>query len=274
MPGGRGAVLVNQEAVRRYFGGRNPIGLHVTSFGAPLPIVGVLGDVRLETLTDAPTPAIYLPHAVMTQFRSLSLIVRSRANALAILDAVRAEIDQVDRGIPVFAVRTMDEVLAEAVSRPRFSSTMLLLFSGLALALAAVGIYGVIAYAVNRRTREIGVRMALGARPRDALRLVLQQALSLVGIGVTIGLACAAALTRSLRSLLYEVSALDPTILASASLFLILVGLFAAWLPARRASRLDPVSASRRTETNAARAGPQHDGEIRERSAARRWLRG
>jgi predicted permease len=240
-----GPVLVNTESGRRYFGGRDPVGRRVTSFGEPRPIVGVVGDVRLESLADAPTPALYFLHSDQDQYRSLSLVVRSTLDAATVLDAVVREVRALDPRIPVYDVRTLDQVIAQAVAQPRFSTALLLVFSGLALTLAAVGIYGVISYAVGQRTRELGIRMALGARPWDALRLVLGEGLRLVVAGVAIGLLASLWLTRSLRSLLYEVSPTDPATLALVCVFLIAVAAFACWIPARRASRVDPMVALR-----------------------------
>ena len=245
-PDAGGTILINEALARAYLDGRDPIGLRVTSFGDPRRIVGVVGDVRLETLEDDPMPAMYLPHAqVPWAERSLSLVVRTRGAPEAALAPVRQELRAVERGAAIHQVRTMDQILADRLAQPRFAALVLLLFSGLALTLAAVGIYGVISYAVGRRTREIGIRMALGARATGILSLVLGQGMRLVGAGVVLGLAGAVVGGRYIESLLFGVRPLDPLVLGGVTAFLVVVGLLACWLPARRASRIDPVKALR-----------------------------
>jgi predicted permease len=242
--GGTPTVIVNQELVRRYFGGQDPLGRRITSFGEPRTIVGVVGDVRLEDLTQNPTPAMYLPE-LQAAYNAMSLVVRTRNDPAATVDAVRARLREFDPRIPVFDVKTMEQVVSYAVSQPRFSSLMLAIFSAVALLLAAVGIYGVISYAVGQRTREIGIRMAMGARPGDATTMVVLEGARLVAVGVPLGLLAAVALTRFLRSLLYGVAPNDPLTLGGVSAFLIAVALLASWLPARRASRVHPMEALR-----------------------------
>jgi len=245
-PEADGTILINQALARAYLNGRHPIGMRITSFGEPRRIVGVVGDVRLETLVDDPTPALYLPHAQATWVeRSLSLVVRTRGAPEAVLAPVRQELHAVERGAAIHQVRTMEEILADRLAQPRFSALALLLFSGLALALAAVGIYGVISYAVGRRTREIGIRIALGARGTGILALVVGQGMRLIGAGVALGLAAAVVGSRYVESLLFGVRPLDPSVLAGVTAFLVVVGVLACWLPARRASRIDPVAALR-----------------------------
>jgi putative ABC transport system permease protein len=242
---GAAPVVVNARSAALYFDGRDPVGQRVTSFGDPRPIVGVVGDVRLESMADDPTPALYFMHADQGQYRSLSLVVRSQLDAAGILDAVVREVHALDPRIPVYDARTLEQVVAQAVAQPRFSTALLLVFSGLALVLAAVGIYGVVSYAVGQRTRELGVRMALGARPLDALRLVLRDGMRPVAAGVAIGLVASLWLTRGLRSLLFEITPTDPATLAIVCAFLLAIAAVACWIPARRASRVDPMVALR-----------------------------
>src|SRR5690606_5115465 len=244
-PDAGGTILINEALARAYLDGRDPIGMRIASFGEPRRIVGVVGDVRLETLEDDPTPAMYLPHAQTGTERSLSLVVRTRTAPELALAPVREALRAVERSAAIYQVRTMEEILADRVAQPRFSALVLLLFSGLALALAAVGIYGVISYAVGRRTREIGIRIALGAREAGIVRLVLGQGMRLVGAGVALGLAMAVVGSRYVESLLFGVRPLDPLVLTGVTAFLVAASALACWLPARRASRVDPMAALR-----------------------------
>jgi predicted permease len=240
-----GVVIVNEVLVRQHMSGQDPLGRRIL-FDEPRTIVGVIGAVRLEQLSNDPTPAMIFPHEQMPYgYRSLSLAVRTRGEPLAMVNTVRAAIRSVDAEIPVYSVRTMEQVLSASMAQPRFSSLLLLAFSAVALALAAVGIYGVIAWMVNQRTREIGIRMALGARPADALSLIVGQGMRLALAGVIAGLVISLLLARTLTSLLYGVRPADPVTLLSVSAFLLAVALAACALPAWRASRLDPLRALR-----------------------------
>jgi predicted permease len=244
-------IVVNEALVRRYFQGRDAIGRALVwggRDGEPLTwtIIGIVGDARLETLGTEPPPAMFFPRAQSPQsWRTMGLVVRASGDPLSLAGAVRSAVRQYDPAIAIYDVKSMDDIVGESVAQPRFSATMLLLFSSVALLLAAVGIYGVISYDVGRRTREIGIRMALGARPGDAQRMVVGQALRVVAPGIALGLAAALAFTRVLRSLLYEVSPSDPLTLAGTSAVLLAVAVLASWLPARRASRVDPLGALR-----------------------------
>ncbi|MFW6078145.1 MAG: ABC transporter permease [Gemmatimonadota bacterium] len=242
---GEPSVIVNETIVRQYLDGRDPLGLRVL-FDQPRTIVGVVGDVRLETLRDEPTPAFYLPHAqVAAGQRSMSLVVRHQGTAEAVVNAVRNEILAVDPAVPVYDVRTMDGIMGERLGRPRFSAYMMLTFSLLALTLAGVGIYGVISYLVGRRRREMGVRIALGASPAQAMGLVVRQGLRLVAVGVGIGFVAALAASRWLESQLFDVAPTDPAVFAGVSAFMLLVGLAASAIPARRAAGIQPIEALR-----------------------------
>ena len=172
-------------------------------------------------------------------------MVRTTGAPLAMVDSVRKVILEVDPSQPVANIRTLDDVLAASVAQRRFTMTLLGGFAGAALLLAAIGLYGVIAYAVQQRAREIGIRMALGATRRDVLRLVLRQGLNLAGIGVVVGIAAALGLTRVLSKLLYEVKPIDLPTFTGVSLVLLIVALLASWLPARRAAKVDPMVALR-----------------------------
>jgi putative ABC transport system permease protein len=188
---------------------------------------------------------VYAPYYQATYSRALSLAVRGTVDAAALLSAVRQRIRSVEPGAPVYNTRTMGQVLAESVAQPRFSTILLGTFAGLALILAAVGIYGVISVWVSQGTHEIGVRMALGARPGDVFRLIVGQGLTLVSIGIGIGLVGALGLTRSLEGLLFGVGATDAVTFVGISAILIAVALLACYLPARRATQVDPVESLR-----------------------------
>jgi putative ABC transport system permease protein len=203
-------------------------------------IVGIVGDVKHSGLDKQVTPAVFLSYLQNPEAR-MSLVVRTASDPASIIRAVKDQIYAVDRDQPMYKIRTMDQVVAESQSSPRFTLIVLGIFAAVALALAAVGIYGVISYAVTQRTREIGIRIALGAERGDVLRLVVGQGTALAVAGVLAGLAAAFALTRLMSSLLFGVSTTDPAIFAGASLFLAAVALAASYLPARRAMRVDPM---------------------------------
>ncbi len=242
--GSEPVIVINEAAARLSFSGRDALA-HRIVFGVPRRVVGVVGNVHLEALSSAAEPVMYLPYYQSPQTRALSLVLRTRTDPLALVDAVRTRVHAFDPAIPVDEVKLLDRVVAESLAEPRFSSLSLLVFSLVALLLAAVGIYGVISYATTLRTREIGLRTALGARPGDAMGLVLGHALRLAAGGLVAGLALALVLTRYLRTLLFGVHPADPWTLLGVSLFLLLIAAGAAALPAWRASRVDPMVALR-----------------------------
>ncbi|HET9319351.1 MAG TPA: FtsX-like permease family protein, partial [Bryobacteraceae bacterium] len=203
-------------------------------------IVGIVGDVKHSGLDQQVTPAVFLSYLQTPEAR-MSLVVRTASDPASMIRAVKDQVYSVDKDQPMYKIRTMDQVVAESQSSPRFTLIVLAIFAAVALALAAVGIYGVISYAVTQRTREIGIRIALGAERGDVVRLVVGQGTTLAVTGVLVGLAAAFALTRLMSSLLFGVSATDPAIFVGASLFLAAVALAASYLPARRAMRVDPM---------------------------------
>jgi len=241
-------ILINEALAKTYFGGEDPIGqrLDVEMFDKPTPaeIIGIVGNVRYESLTDESPPAVYFPHPDLT-YSFMTLVIRTDGDPSAIAPAVQREVRALEPDQPVSDVRTMNQVMSEWVARSRFNTLLLGLFAGLATLLSAVGIFGVMNYSVALRTREIGLRLAVGAQPRQVLLLVLKQGFWLTMIGVALGLAAAFALTRLLSGLLFGVAAIDVSTFATISLLLVIVSLLACYLPARRAMRIDPLSALR-----------------------------
>jgi putative ABC transport system permease protein len=211
---------------------------------APTEIVGVGGDVRYDSLTDEAYPTAYFPHPELT-YEFMTLVIRTSGDPAEMAPAVRREISALDPDQPVSDVRTMNQVMADTVGRARFNTLLLGLFASLATLLAAIGIFGVMNYSVTLRTREIGLRMALGAQPARVLMLVLRQGLLLTLVGIGTGLAGALALTRLMSGLLYGVGASDPTTFAAIVPLLAVVSLVACYIPARRATRIDPLIALR-----------------------------
>jgi putative ABC transport system permease protein len=239
-------VIVNETFARRYWPDEDAVGKRVmgNSRSGRRTIVGVVGDVHGSGLGEEVRSEIFLPYLQSPTSR-LSIAVRTEADPLSMVAAVRSQVQDVDRDQPVAKIMTMNQHLAQSVSEPRFNMLLLGVFAALALALAAVGIYGVMSYTVAQRTHEIGIRMALGAQQNDVVRLIVRQAMVLTVSGVVIGLGAAFALTRVMGSLLYGVSATDPSTFALISLMLTGVALGACFVPARRAARVDPLVALR-----------------------------
>ena len=238
-------ILINETLARRFIPGEDPIGKHLITFGRPHEIAGVVGDARQGALNLPPSPEIYFPNTQRAFGQQVSLVVRTNVDPASLGDAVRRAAQSVNPDAPVFRVRTMREVIAGSMAQERFNTILMTLFAVVAMLLGAVGLYGVMAYSVTQRTREIGIRVALGARRADVLRLVIRQGLRLVALGLALGLMAALALTRLMKRLLFEVSATDPMTFAGVALLLALVALLACWIPARRAANVDPMVALR-----------------------------
>jgi putative ABC transport system permease protein len=240
------AVLVSATMAKRFWPGESAVGKRLTlSFypGVKREVVGVVADVKLRGLAQTePIAAVYVPHAQMST-HWLALLVRTGQDPASVASAVRAAVRSVDPDQPILGVGTMEEHLGETLSHPRFNMLLLAVFAVLALVLSALGIYSVLSYAVRRRTREIGIRMALGANRRDVLRLIVFQGMRPALIGLAVGLAGALALGRALSSLVFGVRATDPLTFAAVSLLLGLVALAACAVPAWRASRVHPTEA-------------------------------
>src|SRR5499426_2190781 len=238
-------ILINETLARRFIPGEDPIGKHLITFGRPHEIAGVVGDARQGALNLPPSPEIYFPNTQRAFGQQVSLVVRTNVDPASLGDAVRRAAQSVNPDAPVFRVRTMPEVIAGSIAQERFNTILMTLFAIVAMLLAAVGLYGVMAYGVAQRAREIGIRIALGAQSADVLRLVLGQGLRLVALGLSLGLMAALALTRLMKKLLFEVSATDPMSFAGVASLLALVALLACWIPARRAAKVDPMVALR-----------------------------
>jgi len=240
-------AVVNRAFVHQYFPGQNPIGKHVRNGGRSGPwreIVGVVGDVRQLGPSQDESPEIYTPYQ-QDSTGEMNLVLRTTADPLALVAPLKAAVQAVDPAQPVYDIATMDERLSESMSSQRFNALLVGVFALAALGLAGVGIYGVLAFSVARRTPEIGVRMALGARRAEVLTLVLGEGLRLCGLGVGLGLAATAPLTRLLRGVLFGVSPSDPVTLVVASTALLLVAVMACYIPARHATAIDPMVALR-----------------------------
>ena len=241
-------ALVNEAMAKKFWPGADPIGKKIGALcddrAVCRTVVGVVGDIRHEGLADEAQPEIYVPHQ-QVGLPNLSLVVRTSGDPLAVVSAIRNEVRTLDKDQPVGLVQTLDDHIAQSVLQPRLLTMLLTIFAGLALVLAAVGVYAMMSYSVSQRRGEIGIRIALGAMKADILRLIVGHAFLLVVISLTIGLAVALAATRLLRSLLYEVGIWDPITFAGIILLLALVAIFAAWLPARRATKINPLVALR-----------------------------
>lgn len=240
-------VIISETLARQFFPNEDPIGKRI----APMissgdgrvfwrEIIGVVGNVKSWGLSADPGPQVYLPQAQFPS-RSLTLVVRTGMDLRGLIAPVQNEVRALDKDLAVHDVRTLDRYLSEWLAEPRFNTLLLGVFAGIALILTAVGIYGMLSYSIVQRTHEIGVRMALGARQNDILKLVLGQGMTLVLIGTSIGLLASLALVRFLSSLLYGVSPTDPVTYVIVSLVLAEVALLASYFPARRAMKLDPM---------------------------------
>jgi putative ABC transport system permease protein len=248
----RHVVLINQAFADQYLHGVNPLGqkalIYMKSLeesqNTPSEIIGVVGDVRQMGLDTPAEPTVYWPHPELVM-SGMTILVRTANDPLTLVSAARNELQQMDPEQPMAAIATMDELLSGSLSRSRFTMLVLGVFAALALVLASVGIYGVIAYSVTQRTQEFGIRIALGASRRDVLRLVLSQGTRLTLLGIGLGIVAALVVTRLMATLLYGISATDPVTFTAVALLLALVALAACYIPARRATRVDPIVALR-----------------------------
>jgi predicted permease len=243
---GAESVLINETLARRLFAGADPIGQRIGSWvEGGMAVVGVVGDVKGGGPTRPAPPAFYFPFATFGGERAASAIVRTAGNPRALIPHVRQAVEQLDPQVPVYGIRTMEEVAVQRLGSRRFAMSLFGVFAGLALLLGAVGIYGVMSFSVTQRTRELGVRLALGASRGSVMRMVLSQSARLVGPGLALGLLLALAAARLLSSLLFEVSAVDPVTYLAVASVLAMVALGATFVPALRATRVDPLTSIR-----------------------------
>ena len=244
-------LIISQSLAVRLWPHDDPIGRHLDpgfSDSGWYTVVGVVGDVKQRSLDETRNPVIYMPYAqspISFLMQDITFVVRTAPDPASLIDPARRAIDDVDPNLPVFDAATMSQLVAQTVDEPRFNSVLLGAFAALALALAVIGIYGVMSYATAQRTHEIGVRMALGAEREDVLKLVVGQGIRLTIAGVGIGLAGALALTRLLAKFLYGVGPLDPASFFGAAVLIAAVALVATYIPARRATKVDPMVALR-----------------------------
>jgi predicted permease len=239
-------AIVSESFARKYFPGEDPIGKHMTPGlddgvhgHGPRQIVGIVGDIKISGLTRDAKPMFYLPFA-QAVITSPALAIRTAGDPVSLISPLRAQINAINRNVPVSHVHTLDDMVSDAASQPRFSMLLLTSFAVMALLLAAVGLYAVLSYMVAQRTSEMGLRLALGAQRGDVLRLILKRGLMLAGIGITVGLAASAVLTRFASSLLYGVHAFDPATYIAVTVVFLLISLVASAAPAVRAASVDP----------------------------------
>jgi len=244
-------VVVNEALAKEAFGGQDPIGRKIKpgiSSGDGKPpyrqIVGVVRSVQQDRIGQKPLPEVFIPREQLN-WDYETIVIHTAADSRAVIPGLRAVVREMDPDMPIDELRTMDERVAQSLAQPRFQSYLLGIFAAIALALTAVGLYGVIAYSVAQRTREIGTRVALGAGRGSILRLVVGQGMLLSLIGVALGLAGSLAISQLLRSLLFEVAPNDPLTLTVTAVLVLVVSLLASFVPARRAAAVDPMVALR-----------------------------
>jgi putative ABC transport system permease protein len=244
-------VIINDALARRYWPNQDPIGrqlrIHVSLVGGdtvPRTIIGIVGNVRSAALNVEPEPELYIPHT-QHAVDMMSFVVRTTALSETYFPAIRKLVRSMDPELPIWETHTLEEIIGISVAEKKFLMFLLSMFAGLAMLLGAVGIYGVISYLVALRTREIGLRMAIGAQRSDVVRLFVREGLALAFTGIVIGILGAFGLSRILANLLFGISATDPATMTTVAILLGTVAFFACYLPARKASRIDPVHALR-----------------------------
>jgi ABC-type antimicrobial peptide transport system permease subunit len=245
------AVVINEALAKKYYPNENPIGKQIY-LGAPdnrlfdsAPIVGVVSNTRDAGLGSDPLPTVYMTLAMLPSWPQLSYVIRTTDSPAAVMSSARTIIRSLNPALPIRDVRTMEELVGEALAPARWSLLLLGIFAGIAVVIALLGVFGVLSYVVSQSTRELGIRIALGATPGAVRSLVMRRALVLVALGLTAGLFGATLLTRFMKTLLYEVSPTDPMTFVGVTAAMVAAAVLASYLPARRATRVDPVVALR-----------------------------
>jgi len=250
--GSNPVIIITETFARQYFPNEDPIGKRIkpgissyeNEASVMREVVGVVGDVRNRNLSTESKPAYYVPQT-QVPFSQMVTVVKTVGEPRGLISAATKEVAAMDQDIPLYGVKSMEEYLSASVAAPRFSTTLLSIFAGVALVLTVVGLYGVMSYSVAQRTNEIGIRMALGAQSSDVLLMIVKQGSMLILLGLTIGLVGAYALTRVISSLLFGVTAKDPFTFAAVAVLLAVVALLACYIPALRATKVDPMDALR-----------------------------
>jgi predicted permease len=244
-------AIISESTARKFFPNQNPIGLRL-GFDRPdtsgdVQIVGVARDIRHQVPEDRPPETVYIPYtqAPARNLGQMNLMIRTVASPGTVITAIQREVQSIDRNLPLVGVQTQSQEIDDALGGRRSLATLLTIFGALALILTSIGLYGTISHAVARRTRELGIRMALGAEKQDVLWAVMRQALVVVLIGVAIGIPAAAVATRLIASMLFTVGTSDPITIAATIFVMFATALLATWIPARRAVRVDPMIALR-----------------------------
>jgi putative ABC transport system permease protein len=253
--GSEPVIIVNEAFARRNFAAVEPLGQQLCAgcqYGDPAQrrVVGVINESKQRSLSEAPPPTIFIPltqaaEGLRENVRQSSFVLRTKGDSSGLAAAIQGEMRELEPAASVRNLRSLEQLVGRSIAPQRFNLSLLGSFAGLGLLLAAVGIYGVVAYSVAQQTHEIGIRMALGARARDVLKLVVGRGMALAFVGVVVGLFGSLGLTRLLKSLLFGVTATDPLTFAAIGLLLTLIALLACYLPARRATRVNPLTALR-----------------------------
>ncbi len=237
-------IVINEAAAQRFFASQDPLGKQIAFWGARRTIVGIVGNERFHGIAEAPPLAVYAPHTQAPSANGV-ILLRTSGDPASLASSLRSVIREQDSALAVFGLEPLTQTVSRSVSERRFTMLVLGLLAGVALLLAAIGIHGVLSYAVEQRRREIGIRMALGAQPGRVLRLIVGQGVGLAAAGAVLGLGGAWLLTRAMNSLLFDVTPTDPLTFVAVPAVIATVALIASYIPARRAMRLDPVSALR-----------------------------
>jgi len=243
-------IIINEKFAKQFFAGRNPVGMHL-GFGSdpgtttPMEIIGVVKDIKYTNLRDEIPIQAFIPYMGSRYLGGMTVYVRTTGEPNQLMASVRAKLRELDANLPIYAMRTMDEQISNSLATERMIASLSTVFGFVATALAIIGLYGVMSYSVAQRTREIGIRMALGAVQGKVVWMVMREVLRLIVVGVAVGVPAALALTRVVKSQLYGLEAHDPWTLGFATALLAMVACLAGYVPALRASRLDPMKALR-----------------------------